>query len=371
MKKERIPAIEYIRGISMLGVIGIHTGSQYLSNPANNIHLIAGFEIFTRFSVPIFFFISAFGLFYNLDLSQPFRYKDFLRRRFQTVLAPYLVWSFFYIFHYTFLYHDPSLLSIPTILKYLFFGFASYQLYFLVIMLWFYLLMPVWIAITKKMTVPRLGILLLLQIAFDYYSSFIMNPYVLPDSMIKALLMYRLNYWVLHYVFIFILGGYCAIHYEKFQVFMKTKKTSIYTFFVFTLGGMFLYYYSLLFKKGYTTEEAINTAHQLSPIGVLYTLAASIFFFTIFTQYKIPEKLHTLLACLGRHSYFAYLFHPVIITYLSLYLTSHGRIMTSGIAIIFYCLVTSLSITAAALFRKLGLSFPLLNQLTIGTTPKK
>ena len=58
MQKQRIPAIEYIRGISMLGVIGIHTGSQYLSNPASNIHLVAMFEIFTRFSVPIFFFIS-------------------------------------------------------------------------------------------------------------------------------------------------------------------------------------------------------------------------------------------------------------------------------------------------------------------------
>ena len=32
MKKPRLAAIEYIRGISMLGVIGIHVGSQYLDN---------------------------------------------------------------------------------------------------------------------------------------------------------------------------------------------------------------------------------------------------------------------------------------------------------------------------------------------------
>ena len=58
-KKQRLSAIEYIRGISMLGVIGIHVGSQYLMNPAANIHLVAVFETVTRFAVPIFFFISA------------------------------------------------------------------------------------------------------------------------------------------------------------------------------------------------------------------------------------------------------------------------------------------------------------------------
>ena len=73
-KKQRLPAIEYIRGISMLGVIGIHVGSQYLMNPMANLHLVAMFETVTRFAVPIFFFISAFGLFYNLDMNKPIKY---------------------------------------------------------------------------------------------------------------------------------------------------------------------------------------------------------------------------------------------------------------------------------------------------------
>ena len=61
IKKERVPAIEYMRGISMLGVVGIHVGSQYLmNNPTPNLQLLALYEIVTRFSVPIFFFISAF-----------------------------------------------------------------------------------------------------------------------------------------------------------------------------------------------------------------------------------------------------------------------------------------------------------------------
>ena len=102
--KPRLAAIEYIRGISMMGVIGIHVGSQYLENTAANIDLVALFEVATRFSVPIFFFISAFGLFYNLDLKEPFDFRYFLKRRFKTVLIPYLVWSFFYLIHDGLLY---------------------------------------------------------------------------------------------------------------------------------------------------------------------------------------------------------------------------------------------------------------------------
>ena len=171
MKKPRLPAIEYIRGISMLGVIGIHVGSQYLSNTSANMHLIALFEIASRFSVPIFFFISAFGLFYNLDLKERFDYKNFMKRRFRTVLIPYLVWSVFYLLHDGLLYHTgfPSLLSLASLL---FFGNAKYQLYFLVILIWFYLLMPLWIYMVRRANWWNLSLLFLLQIAIDYFSSF-------------------------------------------------------------------------------------------------------------------------------------------------------------------------------------------------------
>ena len=95
MKKPRLAAIEYIRGISMLGVIGIHVGSQYLTTPNPSVELTALFEIVTRFCVPIFFFISAFGLFYNLE--ENFSYGRFLIRRGRTVMIPYIAWSLFYL----------------------------------------------------------------------------------------------------------------------------------------------------------------------------------------------------------------------------------------------------------------------------------
>ena len=374
-RKPRLAAIEYIRGISMMGVIGIHIGSQYIMNPAANIHLVALLETFTRFSVPIFFFISAFGLFYNLNIHAPFDFWSFSKRRLKTVMIPYLAWSLFYLFHDGLLYGvgfpDPlHLLSI------LFFGNAKYQLYFMVILLWFYLLMPLWIAIVRKLTLPKLGVLLALQIAFDYWSSFStsFNIYVygLPeDSVLKPFLLYRLNYWVLHYFFIFLLGGYLSVHSDKFMVFMKKHLHGLTCFFFFTLGGLMTYYYEKIYFDGYTALEAINTAHQLCPWGIFYTIAASLFFFAIFTVQSYPQKLNYLLHILGRHSYFAYLAHPLIITYIALYLQNSGRILTAPIIIAFYLTALLLSIIAAILCRRLGEYLPLINKLTIGVYPRK
>ncbi|WP_294157996.1 acyltransferase [uncultured Selenomonas sp.] len=374
-RKPRLAAIEYIRGISMMGVIGIHVGSQYLGNPAANMHLIALFEIFTRFSVPIFFFISAFGLFYNLDIHAPFDAKHFYKRRIQTVLIPYVVWSLLYLVHDGWLY-DTGFPSPWYFCGILFFGVAKYQLYFLVILLWFYFFMPLWIWMIKRMDLKALATLLVFQVAFDYWSSysvpFNIFVYDLPDdSLLKPILMYRLNYWVLHYIFIFLLGGWLAVHIERFQVFMQTRRTTITVLFWISMASLLAYYYWLLLTQGQTPEGGINTAHQLSPEGIFYTLMASLFFFTIFTYQKYPAALNPILHALGKHSYFAYLVHPFVITYLALALQKSGHLMTGGIAIAFYCAVLGGAMLLAVLFRKLGEALPIINELTIGVYPKK
>ena len=367
MDKPHLDAIEYIRGISMLGVIGIHIGSQYLANPTPNIHLVALFEIVTRFSVPIFFFISAFGLFYHLDPGVPFSYRNFLRRRLRAVLIPYLVWSAFYILHYTLLFRDPMLLNLRAILKYLFFGFASYQLYFLVILLWFYLFMPVWIWMVRRMTRRGLFFLLLFQIAFDYWSSFLLQPYAIANPYIQVLLVNRLNYWVVHYIFIFVLGGWLGLRFEAFRRFMRRRRPWIVLFFVASLAGLTGYYYWLLYVDHYPPVGAINMAHQLCPAGILYTLGASLFFFTEFTLQRYPHWLNALFSLLGRHSYFAYLVHPVIITYISLFITRAQLVMTAPLALLFYGAVAAFSVAAAIIVRRIGKRCPIVNELTIGS----
>lgn len=361
--KNRIQSIEYIRGLSMLGVIGIHTGAYSLSGPDVNIHLFALLEIVTRFSVPIFFFVSAFGLFLHHDPKGPFNYSNFMQRRCRTVFYPYIVWSLLYMIHYTWTTSDIAIWQPPLIYHFFFFGLASCQLYFLVILMWFYLLMPLW----RKIVVlilqsPRLFLsaLLIGQIVFNYYSCYLLNA-DFSDETINVALNYRVSYWVLHYLFIFLLGAVCAVHYEQLVLWLKKRSLQIIMFFLVAVGGMLGLYYILLFQYGYSPEGAVNTGHQLSPPGVLYTLASTLFFMLVFENIQLPGTFRKVLALLGNHSYVVYLIHPIIMYYLANFLSDQAIIMSSPVVVAFYATTVILSIIAAILIRMVTQPLPLLS----------
>lgn len=357
MKKPYLKSIEYIRGVSMLGVVAIHIGAQYLTNPTPNLHLIAILEIASRFSVPIFFFISAFGLFYKIDLAAPFDYGKFLRRRFKAVLVPYLIWSALYILHDNFFYGS----GIPAAgyaAEILFFGLAKYQLYFLVILIWFYLLMPLWITIIRNLTPLKFAAIFFLQVGFNYFSSYSAELFqftqsLAADSILKMFLQWRLNYLVLHYVFIFLLGGILAVHSERFFKWLADNKKVVSAAFLATLTAHLGYFYFLVYERKFSLMAAVNTAHQLSPTGFLYTIAASIFLFMAFENFELGKFARAGLSLLGRNSFFVYLFHPLAITYLSTF----GIVMTAANAIIFYVLTVLISLAASVIFGKIKIFF--------------
>lgn len=332
----------------MLGVVAIHVGAQYLTNPTPNLHLVTILEIVSRFSVPIFFFISAFGLFYKIDLEEKFSYRKFLRRRFKAVLLPYIFWSIFYIFHDDYFYHT-GLPDLEYLAKILFFGLAKYQLYFLVLLVWFYLLMPIWIKILRNITREKFLAIFIAQIAFNYFSSYNeeLSSFIefLPDdSILKLFLMWRLNYLVLHYVFIFLLGGFLGVHSQEFFKWLTARKKFIILLFFTTLTLLIGYFYFLIYARGYDILSAINTAHQLSPLGFFYTIATSIFLFMIFQCYRFARPIEILLNYLGENSYLVYLLHPLAMTYLSKWLAESGRLMTAPNTIIFFCLTVLMSL---------------------------
>jgi surface polysaccharide O-acyltransferase-like enzyme len=373
MPSKKIMAIEYIRGISMLGVIGIHTGAYSLSNPKVNIYLFALLEIVTRFSVPIFFFASAFGLFITQDLTSKFNYRGFLGRRLRTVLVPYIVWSVIYMIHYTLVSGDAMIWHPPLLYEYALFGLASYQLYFLVILLWFYALMPFWrfwVSHIINHPVRNLGIILLLQILFNYYSSYMLHA-DFSNHYVNKLIFHRLSYWIFHYLFIFLLGAVCAVKYARFKEMINNHQTFITTFFYLTLIGILSYYYYLLSALHYTPEAAVNTAHQLSPIGVFYTLSSTLFLFMVFSNETLPQGIKTILSKFGEHSYPVYLVHPLVMYYLSNYIAGQNLLMTALVTIAFYMATIGISLVFSLIIKKIGYFLPIISILLTGSKLSK
>lgn len=367
--KERIDAITLMRGMGVLGVLGIHIGGMYLENPSANLFLLTVYDEISRYAVPIFFFLSAFGLFYKLNLNENFDYVKMLTRRLKVVLIPYVTWSLFYLWHTqtTFGVSYP-LSKLPEIL---FFGLAKYHIYFLVLLIWFYLLMPLWIFIVKNLNEIRIYLLLLLQITINYYLCYSSEVYLfqtsLPEgSFLQLALMHRLNYWVVFYFFIFLLGGYWAQRFSKFKIFLQKKKKIIIVFFTLMLITQSANFLVLIKIFGRTPLEAIFTAHQLSPIGILYTVAACFFFFWLFTYKLTSGKIYSAIELLGKHSYFIYLIHPLFLTMAAIKFSNAGIVMTGGISIATYVFALGGSLLGAVIFQKITKIVPILGLLFLG-----
>ncbi len=169
--------IDNLRGICMLGVIGIHIGSLALA--PNNFTLYLLLEILSRYSVPSFFFISGYGLSCTdkgLLSGSRLNYIDFMKKRLRGAGLPYLSWSLFYMLYF-WLILPPGFVSWnPLHVAYvLFFGLGCYHLYFMVILLWFYASYPLWrrlLRIIIHQNIPFMLVLLFIfQLAFNWWTT--------------------------------------------------------------------------------------------------------------------------------------------------------------------------------------------------------
>ena len=121
--------IDNIRGLCMLGVIGIHVGSLALT--PNNFTLYCFLEVLSRYSVPAFFFISGYGLVCTdktLLTGGSLNYLDCLKKRLRGAGLPYLSWSLFYLAYFTMVLPKGMISWQPLHVAFvLFFGLGCYH----------------------------------------------------------------------------------------------------------------------------------------------------------------------------------------------------------------------------------------------------
>ena len=357
MSKRFIHSINYMRGLCMLGVIAIHVGSVAITVPTPNLSLIAVLEILSRFSVPAFFFLSAFGMFYSQPLDQPFQYKDYLKRHIRTVLVPYVAWSLFYMAYVSVLSHNWNLFEPATFIKTLWYGLAMYHIYFLVILLWFYVLMPLWrpfLRLLNRAPWPSFTLLLVANMVFNFYSSYIWTVQS-ANPLIQDAFNYRLNYIVFHYLFIFMFGAFTAEHFHDVTAWLTRHGKLINLFQGLTTLGMVAAYYEVMDILHYDALAAVFTVHQLSPIGMCYTLSTLLFLLYWWECRPVPVWIDSLFSMLGNYSYPIYLVHPVFLS-LCTGLAAHFHLYLRSLYIIaIYLIVACCAAAYSAIVKKLPL----------------
>lgn len=358
--------IDNLRGICMLGVIGIHIGSLALA--PNNFILYLLLEILSRYSVPSFFFISGYGLACTdkgLLSGSRLNYIDFMKKRLRGAGLPYLSWSLFYMLYF-WLILPPGFVSWnPLHVAYvLFFGLGCYHLYFMVILLWFYASYPLWRQLLRIIIHKRIPFMLVLlfifQLAFNWWTTHPGLNTAGWSVIAKNFFDYRLNYLPLHYLLIFMSGGLAACYWEKFIALLRRYSAMVCMIFAASMAWDVQSCYEAVTVKGYTLIDLANTYHQLSPQGLCYTVGSLLFFCLALdwlerraqSEGSLAKPFYKAISILSAYSMLIYFVHPLLLDWLSSAYNHFGIIMTVKKVALSYVLLVLGSLALSILLTK-------------------
>lgn len=358
--------IDNLRGICMLGVIGIHIGSLALA--PNNFTLYLLLEILSRYSVPSFFFISGYGLACTdkgLLSGSRLNYIDFMKKRLRGAGLPYLSWSLFYMLYF-WLILPPGFVSWnPLHVAYvLFFGLGCYHLYFMVILLWFYASYPLWrqlLRIIIHKSIPFMLVLLFIfQLAFNWWTTHPGLNTAGWSVIAKNFFDYRLNYLPLHYLLIFMSGGLASCYWEKFIALLRRYSAMVCMIFAASMAWDVQSCYEAVTVKGYTLIDLANTYHQLSPQGLCYTVGSLLFFCLALdwlerkaqSEGSLAKPFYKAISILSAYSMLIYFVHPLLLDWLSSAYNHFGIIMTVKKVALSYVLLVLGSLALSILLTK-------------------
>ena len=358
--------IDNLRGICMLGVIGIHIGSLALA--PNNFTLYLLLEILSRYSVPSFFFISGYGLACTdkgLLSGSRLNYIDFMKKRLRGAGLPYLSWSLFYMLYF-WLILPPGFVSWnPLHVAYvLFFGLGCYHLYFMVILLWFYASYPLWRQLLRiiihKSIQFMLVLLFIFQLAFNWWTTHPGLNTAGWSVIAKNFFDYRLNYLPLHYLLIFMSGGLAACYWEKFIALLRRYSAMVCMIFAASMAWDVQSCYEAVTVKGYTLIDLANTYHQLSPQGLCYTVGSLLFFCLALdwlerkaqSEGSLAKPFYKAISILSAYSMLIYFVHPLLLDWLSSAYNHFGIIMTVKKVAMSYVLLVLGSLALSILLTK-------------------
>ena len=358
--------IDNLRGICMLGDIGIHIGSLALA--PNNFTLYLLLEILSRYSVPSFFFISGYGLACTdkgLLSGSRLNYIDFMKKRLRGAGLPYLSWSLFYMLYF-WLILPPGFVSWnPLHVAYvLFFGLGCYHLYFMVILLWFYASYPLWrqlLRIIIHQSIPFMLVLLFIfQLAFNWWTTHPGLNTAGWSVLAKNFFDYRLNYLPLHYLLIFMSGSLAACYWQKFIALLRKYSTMVCVIFAASVAWDVQSCYEAVTVKGYTLIDLANTYHQLSPQGLCYTVGSLLFFCLTLdwlerkaqSEGSLAKPFYKAISILSAYSMLIYFVHPLLLDWLSSAYNHFGIIMTVKKVALSYVLLVLGSLALSILLTK-------------------
>ena len=333
MKRAHIDELNITRALAIIAVLLIHSTSTpvtALSSDSSLYPIYVFLNIFSKFSVPVFIFISGFVLFYNYiqkDLTKQ-TIISFYKKRVTQILIPYIFFSVFYYVVIQFAVTRDVALTWSALfnvefLEKLLIGKAYTHLYFIFIMVQFYLMFPIFLYILKK----RPGISPhLIWIGFVLQWGYILLNAEFWQYPYKGSISFS-------YILYFFAGAFLGIYYEKYKKYIQLKKENFnlaipvlwIVWIASSMYNVYLYYFV------YSSQTYLVNSKVFELVFQIQSLTAGIVLLQLsFWIYdKWNKTIVNGLINLGALSFGIFLLHPF-------FLLLYRRITPSGNSLLFH-----------------------------------
>ena len=274
-------------------------------------------------------FVFLAGVKMALGFAKPIKYIEYVKSRFFKVVIPYIIWAF--VFYICFVVRGHFEFSFSDLAGYILRGDLAAHFYFVITIVQFYFLRPVWKIMTERIKFP-IAVLMTVIIM-------VMSELLLP----KLLESYTDRVFTTYLIF-WVFGCYVGANYECFKkASEKNVKKIIAVFFTVFILEALLSYISFTLKP----ISYINTVHTVYCVcAVLFAVAFSL---------RFGERLmkNRLLRKIDASSYHIYLAHPLCIVLINKIMRETG-INSLGVSLVLRAFfVYSASIAGCLVYTKL------------------
>lgn len=346
--------VDIVRILTFLCVIAVHTTSHTVASNDLPLYLLLGLMHFTR---NVFFALTAFVLVYSY-LYNPVPMRKFWPRRFLLVGVPYLVWSVIYFASSNIYNGAHSSIGTLTLrlLGHILTGTAWYHLYFLLVTMQVYLLVPVILWLIRK---TRGHHTLLLVVSGIIQLGIVTCYFYFPGTV--AFLDGDTKQFFFSYIFFIIAGAVAADHYQAFLPWVRAHRGLI-GMIVAVTGVVTIGVFLLQIALG---SSPSRSGTPLQPIVMVWGAAVSLGFLAVGTWWadrRNPTGRGTrFVAIASDRSFGIFLSHPLFI-WILLWIGNdwlENTIAKPWLTLVTYVLVIACAIGLTEVARRTPLSLPL------------
>ena len=317
---KRRPELDYMNAAACLLVILIHVLSVGIveADPASWQAAVIYFPWrFAAFVVPAFLYTAAVklaGQYGGVELS-PRLYLRYCLRRLQKIYVPYVLWVLVYYAYY--LHRGYVAGNFRELLSYIWIGNLSSPFYFVIIIMQFYLAMPLWIWLLRHVSpAAGIGASLFVTLCMFQAAPFLSHFGVTLQYTDRSCLTYSV-FWTA--------GLYVGKYYDRFLPMLRERWTWLFS------GGTVLAYcilFYLQYANGITLSGTFGIKIAADLLSILLLHAAGL---------RLAEKGGAAAVLLGkvyRYSFPVYLCHSLFLTALEAHLPRLGITRLSAVLLI-------------------------------------